>query len=306
MKTTCLINNYNYGKFILESVQSVLNQTVSFDEIIIVDDCSTDDSIDIIKNNFSDYPQIKLVLKPQNEGQLSAFNEGYLASTGDLIFFLDSDDIYQPTYLEEALNFYKQHPDCDFLFCGNEKFGTLEGISLPYETDRDLGYAIILTLYNPQWKGVITSAISMRRKIIERFLPIPYLEDWRRRADDCLIWGASLVGAKRFFMAKPLVKYRMHGSNFMLTYQANISTVYQRFVSLNYMFEDIRQKMNYGSELYQLAHLEFRTIPCPTYHEFVLYCKLILSFSIPLYKKFGMLKPVFRHYWKNAQFRSKS
>ncbi|MCG5060317.1 MAG: glycosyltransferase [Limnoraphis sp. WC205] len=305
MKTTCLINNYNYGKFIVESVKSVLSQTVSFDEIIIVDDCSTDDSVEIIKNNFSDSPEIKLVLKKQNEGQLSAFNEGYLASTGDLIFFLDSDDIYQPTYLEETLNFYQKHPDCDFLFCSHEKFGTVEGISLPYETDRDLGYAIILTLYNPQWKGVITSAISMKRKILNRFLPIPYLEDWRRRADDCLIWGASLVGAKRFYMAKPLVKYRMHGSNFMLTYQANISTVYQRFVSLNYMFEDIRQKMNYGSELYQLAHLEFRTIPCPTTQEFVLYFKLIMSFSIPFYKKLGMLKPVFQHFLKNGKFRSR-
>lgn len=305
MKTTCIVNNYNYGKFILEAVESALNQTVSFDEIIIVDDCSTDDSVQVLKNNFMDHPKIKLILKEKNGGQLSAFNEGYLASTGDLICFLDSDDIYQPTYLEEVLNFYQKYPDCEFLFCGNQRFGTMEEVSLPYEIDRNLGYAVVLTLYTPQWMGEITSAISMRRKILDRFLPLPYLEDWRKRADDCLIWGASLAGAKRYYMAKPLVRYRMHGNNFILTYKANISREYQRFLSINYLLEHIRKKMNYSSEVYNLAHLEFRTIPCPTKKEFVLYFKIIMSFNIPLYKKIGMLKPVLQHYFKHGKFKSK-
>ena len=50
MKTTCLINNYNYANYLPDAINSALNQTIQFDEIIIVDDASTDNSADIITN----------------------------------------------------------------------------------------------------------------------------------------------------------------------------------------------------------------------------------------------------------------
>ena len=74
MKTTCLINNYNYANFLPEAVNSALNQTVSFDEIIIVDDASTDSSAEVI-NTFTKETNVKSVLKEKNQGQLSSFNE---------------------------------------------------------------------------------------------------------------------------------------------------------------------------------------------------------------------------------------
>lgn len=95
MKTTCIVSSFNSSNFVVEAVNSVLNQSVSFDEIIVVDDRSTDNSVEILEKNFSFNERVKLILKEKNEGQLSSFNKGYLASTGDIIFFLDSDDVYK-------------------------------------------------------------------------------------------------------------------------------------------------------------------------------------------------------------------
>ena len=114
MKTTCLINNYNYGHYLAEAVNSVLNQTVKFDEIIIVDDASTDNSQETIAQ-LTRETNIKYIFKPKNQGQLSSFNEGFLAAMGDIIFFLDADDIYDSQYLEKSLDFYKKYSECDFL-----------------------------------------------------------------------------------------------------------------------------------------------------------------------------------------------
>ncbi|MEH2075718.1 MAG: glycosyltransferase family A protein, partial [Nostoc sp.] len=120
IKTSCLINNYNYAEFLSEAIDSALNQTIKFDEIIIVDDASTDNSVEVI-TKFTQLANVKSILKEKNQGQLSSFNEGFLAATGDIIFFLDADDIYEPQYLETTLNFYNRRNECDFIFCAYKK-----------------------------------------------------------------------------------------------------------------------------------------------------------------------------------------
>ncbi|MBC6431473.1 glycosyltransferase family 2 protein, partial [Nostoc sp. HG1] len=201
IRTSCLINNYNYAEFVSDAINSALNQTVKFDEIIIIDDASTDNSVEFIAK-FAQVDNVKCIFKEKNQGQLSSFNEGFLAATGEIIFFLDADDIYEPQYLENALNFYSRRTECDFIFCAYKKFGAVEGIFQTDAVDLDLGYSVIRTLCNGEWIGSITSTLSIRREIIRKILPIPNIEDWRVRADDCLVWGASLVGAKPAFLSK--------------------------------------------------------------------------------------------------------
>lgn len=242
--TSCLINNYNYAEFISEAINSALNQTAKFDEIIIVDDASTDNSAEVMAK-FTQVANVQIILKEKNQGQLSSFNEGFLAAKGDIVFFLDADDIYEPEYLETALNFYKKRSECDFLFCAYKKFGAIEETFQTDKVDLDLGYSVIRTLYSGEWIGSITSTLSIRREIIRKFLPIPNIEDWRVRADDCLVWGASLVGAKKFYMSKPLVMYRIHSNNQyhnkkFLDIDHNYE--YKRFWKRNSLFNYIMQK----------------------------------------------------------------
>src|SRR2546422_9955025 len=96
---TIIVNNYNYGRFLREAVDSALNQTYRNTEVIVVDDGSTDGSPEIIAS-YGD--RIIPVLK-QNGGQNSALNAGFSLSRGDVILFLDSDDVLVPTAVEAAL-----------------------------------------------------------------------------------------------------------------------------------------------------------------------------------------------------------
>ncbi|BBD68257.1 glycosyl transferase family protein [Nostoc commune NIES-4072] len=302
IRTSCLINNYNYAEFVSEAIDSALNQTVKFDEIIIIDDASTDNSVEVIAK-FAQLDNVKCIFQETNQGQLSSFNEGFLAATGEIIFFLDADDIYQPQYLENALKFYSRRTECDFIFCAYKKFGAVEGIFQTDAVDLDLGYSVIRTLYNGEWIGSITSTLSIRREILRKILPIPNIEDWRVRSDDCLVWGASLVGAKKFYMSKPLVMYRIHQNN---QYHNNKflhidkNYEYKRFWKRNSLFNYILKKNNLSLPLL-LAFTslnELKTIPCPKFQDFISYLKIIFLFEHILYWKIKGIILLFSYFIK--------
>ena len=102
--------NHNYEKFIRESIESVLNQTYDNFELIIIDDCSTDNSVNIIKS-YKD-PRIKFYQNDFNlGGPYKTLNRAISFAKGDLIAILHSDDRYDPHFLEEIVKAYNKYPD---------------------------------------------------------------------------------------------------------------------------------------------------------------------------------------------------
>jgi glycosyltransferase involved in cell wall biosynthesis len=212
MKVSVLVNNYDYGEYVCEAVKSALAQTRRPDEIVVIDDGSTDSSLDRLHMEFKSEGSVRIAAKT-NGGQLSAFNAAYRESTGDLLFFLDADDAYRPDYIERALAFYARNPGCDFLHCGWKQFGNASQEVHEYPENLDHGFSVIEALESLHWRGGPTSTISLRRAIADRFLPLPLEDDWRIRADDCLVWGAAIAGAHKYYLAEALVRYRVHERN---------------------------------------------------------------------------------------------
>lgn len=94
---------YNSAAFVRESIFSILNQTYQNFEILVVDDCSSDESREII-NSIGD-ERIHLFLFPSHEGAAAARNLAISKAKGDFVAFLDSDDLWDPTKLERQLRF---------------------------------------------------------------------------------------------------------------------------------------------------------------------------------------------------------
>lgn len=94
MSLSVIIPNYNNEKFIRKCLDSVLSQTLQPNEIIVVDDCSKDNSVAIIKDYEEKYPNIKGVYLEHNGGVSHARNTGILASTSEYVTTLDADDFY--------------------------------------------------------------------------------------------------------------------------------------------------------------------------------------------------------------------
>ena len=215
MLTSVIITNYNYGAFLDEAVASVLAQTHGDIEIILVDDGSTDDSTARLSKSLPKRTRASYLTTNLTGGQLSAFNAGFRLARGEVLFFLDADDFYRPDYLAKALSVYSEHSACDFLYCAFEAFGTINRQEIEPFADlvTDVGYSGLLTYYDRTWIGGPTSALSLRRSLAEKFFPIADERDWRIRADDCLVWLASLYNGRKFYLKEPLVAYRTHDNN---------------------------------------------------------------------------------------------
>lgn len=120
-----IIPAYNAGAFLTDAVNSALNQTYPFIEVIIVDDGSTDTTYHIADKLAQQDPRVQVIHKA-NAGQSSARNAALKIATGEYISFLDADDTFLPDKIEKQLDFLEDHPEYDLVYSDH------------YDTDTDL------------------------------------------------------------------------------------------------------------------------------------------------------------------------
>jgi len=115
---TVIIASYNNEKFIKKCLNSVLNQTHKKIEIIVVDDCSTDNSIQVLKKFKKKIKLIKNKTKNYIAGydQMQTYYNGFLKSRGNIVCFLDSDDYYKKNKIKDVLNFFIKNKKENILF----------------------------------------------------------------------------------------------------------------------------------------------------------------------------------------------
>ncbi len=273
LTATCLINHYNYGAFIGDAVEGALRQSRPFDEIVVVDDGSRPADIERVRAACAD-PRVRLIEKP-NGGQLSCFNVGYARTRADVVFFLDADDFWDPGYLDAVLGVYERRPDVGFVAAAHRilhKDGRVVEQSRP---DRDLGYSVVRCHRRPHWVGAPTSCLSIRREILERFLPFEAFVGWRTCADECLVIGASLAGARKYELGSPHVNYRVHGGNAWHGRGNVPSEVLWRRLEGMRMCELLRRRLGLPDDLAACAHWEFRTVRDPRSSDYREYCKVV-------------------------------
>ncbi len=108
-EVSVVIPSYNASPTIQRAVESVMRQTFDDLEIIVVDDGSDDDTVDIIQENYED--QVLLITHDINRGAAAARNTGINAASGDYIAFLDADDIYKPTKIQDQYELLQRKSD---------------------------------------------------------------------------------------------------------------------------------------------------------------------------------------------------
>ncbi|MBR3124482.1 MAG: glycosyltransferase family 2 protein [Mogibacterium sp.] len=103
-----IMPTYNCGKYIAESIDSVIRQTITDWEIQIVDDCSTDDTSEVLRPYLKDYPNIHYYRLDKNSGPAVARTEAIKRASGKYCAFLDSDDLWMPDKLEKQIAFMEK------------------------------------------------------------------------------------------------------------------------------------------------------------------------------------------------------
>lgn len=268
LRFSVIVTCYNYEEFILQAVESALQQRLPAAQVIVVDDGSTDRSSDLLRHHYGNHPNVQLVFKA-NGGQLSAFARGLAEATGDVVCFLDADDFWTDDYLARIATIYEAQARIDFVFTNLLLLAQPERRWHREEEDHDFGITILETYFARCWQGSPTSALSMRRHVANNIVTrlTDFHADWRTRADDCLVYGAGILGARKYYCADPLVRYRIHQNNNWFGTPAGHAETYLYQWRLERLLNHFAKPMGLSEEHLELAKAEFRTKPNPTIAE---------------------------------------
>lgn len=201
-----LINNYNYANYLADAIESVIHQTYSDWELIIVDDGSKDCSAEIIESYVQKYPQKIYGIVKENGGQASAINAGFALAKGSIIAFLDSDDYWFPEKLEEIVKAHEKH---DYVVNSFQSNGPEVSRCNQLYADKS---SYLLKKYGYQvLASTPTSSISIKKSILDKFFPIP--EEAYKISADAYIDLFTLYFCSYYYIDKALTFYRFHDSN---------------------------------------------------------------------------------------------
>ena len=200
-----IIPNYNHTRFITDAIKSVLAQTYSHYEIIIVDDGSTDGSRDVVAR----FGQAVRYIWQKNQGLAGARNTGIRAASGELIGLLDADDEWHVDYLEQMVSLTVRHPDASVFYC-MAKCMDEDGRNLPQYVGgppvdpTDLHQVLLRANF------IIPSTVLFRRKSI---VESGCFDTDLRSCEDWDLWLRLLPMEKIIGTSRCLVRYRVHGSS---------------------------------------------------------------------------------------------
>jgi glycosyltransferase involved in cell wall biosynthesis len=283
-----IVTSYNYRDFVVEAVDSVLAQARAPAQVIVVDDGSTDGSPDVLRDHYAADPRVTL-LCGGNGGQLAAFRRGLAAvddAATDVVCFLDSDDRWHPDYLGKVGTLYDERHDVDFVFSDLNVFGDEQRRIAYAGRATDLGYTAISTYVSTCWYGAPTSALSMRNDWARRSVDLP--EDmvgaWRLSADNCLVYGASVLGARKYFLPTGSVDYRIHGKNGWWPNRGPVQS-YQNRMRSRALVARYALMAGIDDSCIDLAKLEYRTKPDPAWNETRRYAEISLRGDAPWWKR---------------------
>jgi glycosyltransferase involved in cell wall biosynthesis len=210
---TVLINNYNYALYVAASIESALQQSYRPLEVVVVDDGSLDESRTVI----SSYGGAVVAVFKQNGGQASAFNAGFGRSRGEIVTFLDADDILLDDVVERVVEAFSSRSSIGMVQCRLEladETGTPLGVFIPPAYVRmptcDLR-SRPADLNNASWWAP-TSGISVASSVLNRVLPLP--EDIYPISADIGLALASALCAPVMSLEMIGGYYRSHGRNY--------------------------------------------------------------------------------------------
>lgn len=232
---------YNSAKFVLETLESIKAQTYQNIELIISDDCSADNTVELCKKwvdkNRERFVRTQIITSEVNTGVSANLNRAEAACQGEWVKGIAGDDLLMPNCIKDCVEYVQQHPNIIYMFGRIEAFGVNEEIN-KYFIENIFDYSFFNMDVEAQLERLVfgencvpaSTFFYNRQKSIDLGIRnderIPLLEDWPK-------WINILEkGVKLEFMDKTLVKYRIHNTSISTSSCDSV-----RFMESNYLFD---------------------------------------------------------------------
>lgn len=199
-KVTVLMPTYNVAPYVKKAIESVLRQTYADFELLVIDDCSTDNTLEVV-SELKD-PRIKIAKNDHNLGLADNLNRGLSLITTEYVARMDGDDIALPHWLEMEMNYLESHPDVGVCGGGGERFGAMVSTIRFPEEHEDIAVNLLFQC------SIIVPTFRMS---------LYYEKGLRYRSDafpaeDYCFWSEVCAVTRLHNISDTLFRYRMHAS----------------------------------------------------------------------------------------------
>lgn len=230
-----IVDNYNYGRYLRDAIDSALVQTYSHLEVVVVDDGSTDESEEIIES----YANRILPVMKANGGQGSALNAGFAASHGDIVMFLDSDDKLFPEAIDQVVRAWRPGvAKVQFQLEMIDDSGKPLGMRVPrfdgYVPNGDIRERIVRF---GEYPITPLSGTAYSRMAVTRLMPLDE-PTWFLAADKPLAFLTPFFGDV-VSLCLPLGCYRIHGANDSRFKGRHLEALHRRLSAVYFVPETI-------------------------------------------------------------------
>lgn len=222
-KVTVIIPNYNHARYLPQRIDSVLGQTVQDIEVILMDDCSPDESRSIIDQYATGDPRIRVVYNQQNSGStFKQWNKGFGFVTGEYIWIAESDDLCEPDFLASLLPLLEADSSVVLAYCNSynmDEHGQVDSTWEGFLTELDAmwsrdfvadGLSLIRRFMS--YRNIIpnASAVVLRASTLRE---VGRADENYRVVGDWLFWARVISRGKVAYLARPLNYFRTHANN---------------------------------------------------------------------------------------------
>ena len=244
-----IVPNYNHAPYLLRRIDSILTQTYRDFELILLDDCSTDDSREIL-TSYRDNPKVRIEFNAKNSGSVfKQWNKGVQLARGRYIWIAESDDYADPRSLARIVPILEEQPEVSFAYCRSWRVG---------EDDRRLEFAdaYLSWLDAKQWTADFVvdgfeecrrhlvlcnpvpnaSAVVFRKEVYEK---VGGADEEFRVCGDYKVWAAMALEGKIAYVAEPLNYFRSHGENVRTRSQAGALDVTEYFYAMLWVVDRV-------------------------------------------------------------------
>lgn len=217
---------YNSEKYIAETIRSILKQTYPKFELIIIDDCSTDNTYPILEEFQKQDQRIKLIKNDCNRKQAFSRNKAINLAGGKYIAFIDADDIAHPDRLKTQLEFMELNPNIDV--CGSY-YSLFNANGIKFKQKPPITHAEIECQMRLFGNCIAFPSTFIKTSVIKKFM---FNESMEGNAEDYELWIRMLDKQIVFWnIPKYLLYYRVHSSQ---ASQTNLSPIYSLVNSIRY------------------------------------------------------------------------